>query len=58
MGGPYISLEQAKSLLERWLEGEPFFGKIVLECENNQIFRIEKDATFKKIDVDRVLGET
>lgn len=56
MGGPYISLDMAMKLIERLFSREPFFGKIVLECENSQIYRVNEDRTRKRIDVERVLG--
>jgi hypothetical protein len=55
MGGPYIPLEMAVKLIERLLAREPFFGKIVLECEGSQIYRLSEDRTRKRVDVERWL---
>ena len=57
MGGPYIPLELVKKLLERLLKEGRFFGKIELECEDSQVYRISKYETMKKSEVDRVLAE-
>ena len=57
MGGPYIPLEMVYKLLERLLKEDKFFGRIELECENSQIFRISKHETMKRPDVDRVLAD-
>ncbi|MCG3204340.1 MAG: hypothetical protein KCHDKBKB_01055 [Elusimicrobia bacterium] len=58
MGGPYITIEMFQKLLERWLKGEPFYGTIELECENNQIYRVIKRRTMKRADVDKVLARS
>ena len=57
MGGPYIPLEMVYKLLERLLKEDKFFGRIELECENSEIFRISKHETMKRHDVDRVLAD-
>lgn len=56
MGGPYIPMEMAVRLIERLFAEEPYFGRIILECENSQIYRVIEDRTRKRIDVERVLG--
>jgi len=56
MGGPYIPFEALQKVLVKLLKGDrPFFGKIEIECENGEVYRIMKHETLKRSEVERLL---
>lgn len=57
MGGPYIPLEMVLKLFPRLLKGDrPFFGRIELECENGEVYRIVKHESMKRPEAERILA--
>ena len=57
MGGPYIPLETVQKVLERMLKkDQTFYGKIELECENGQVYRINRHETMKRAEVEKFLA--
>ena len=56
MGGQTIPLEMVQKVLEKMLMREQhFYGKIVLDCEDGQVYQIGRHETMKRTDAERLL---